>query len=97
MRKMMRNHGRMGVHVALYPSQIPIMPQLLALPLTDPYNASAVGFVYFIFQGDADLRSSVQFVACGDLNDGDPDANYDLDPERYVHREAVQPPTAIPL
>ena len=33
-------------------------------------------------------------MACGDLGAGDPDANYDLDPEQYVHREAVQKPTA---
>jgi|LauGreDrversion2_5_1035112.scaffolds.fasta_scaffold148167_1 hypothetical protein len=50
--------------------------------------------IYLIVQGDEDLRRSVQFVACGDLSDGDPDANYDLDPQQYIRREAVQPPTA---
>lgn len=48
-------------------------------------------------EGDAErlvLKMAVPFLACGDLGDGDPDANYDLDPEMYVHREPVQPPTA---
>ena len=45
-------------------------------------------------EGEEELYRAVPFVACGDLGNGDPDANYDLDPEQYVHREAVQPPTA---
>jgi tRNA (cytidine32/guanosine34-2'-O)-methyltransferase len=43
-----------------------------------------------------EVKRAVPFLACGDLRDGDSDANYDLDPEEYVHREVVQPPTAPP-
>lgn len=39
------------------------------------------------------MRTAVPFLACGDLSQGDSDANYDLDPASYVHREPVQPPT----
>jgi tRNA (cytidine32/guanosine34-2'-O)-methyltransferase len=39
------------------------------------------------------VRQAVPFLACGDLGAGDPDANYDLDLDLYIHREPVQPPT----
>ncbi|GAX77137.1 hypothetical protein CEUSTIGMA_g4583.t1 [Chlamydomonas eustigma] len=51
---------------------------------------------YLESEMDDEVRKAVPFLACGDLRDGDSDANYDLDPEQYVHREVVQPPTAPP-
>lgn len=42
---------------------------------------------------DEAVRHAVPFLACGDIGAGDSDANYDLDPEQYIHREPVQPPT----
>ncbi len=37
---------------------------------------------------------AVPFLACGDLRDGDPDANYNLDPLVYEYLKPLQRPTA---
>mmetsp|Transcript_34998 Transcript_34998/g.77873 ORF Transcript_34998/g.77873 Transcript_34998/m.77873 type:complete len:305 (-) Transcript_34998:333-1247(-) len=63
-------------------------PQLL-----HPLMAAA-GRDYSLETEDPALRKAVPFLACGSLQDGDPDANYALDPDSYVPRQVVQPPLA---